>query len=60
MNTDQPAHHSGLRGDGPTESRHLKEQGDVARIGIVRRSIADEIQVWNCGYSKSYQANWLE
>ena len=32
----------------------------MARIGIVRRGIAYEIQVWNCRYAKSYRAYSLE
>lgn len=53
--TDHPAHRPAFCQDSATKCRYLEEQGDVARIPVMRRSIAYEIQIWHRGYPKSYQ-----
>ena len=52
--TDQPAHRPAFCQDSATECRYLDEQGDLARIPVVRRGIAYEINIWHCRYPKSY------
>ena len=51
--TDQPAHRPGFCQDSAIECRYLEEQGDLARIPVVRRSIAYEIQIRHSRYPKS-------
>ena len=53
--TDQPAHRPAFCQDSATEYRYLDEQGGGARIPVMRRSIAYEVQIWHCRYPKSYQ-----
>ena len=53
--TDRPAHRPAFCHVSAIECRYLEEQGDLARIPVVRRSIAYEIQIWHCRYPESYQ-----